>query len=581
MLPLMNECTKKPYYFGKEIRKRKALKCLRRIIERRREMKFKKFKAAFLAFLLSCSVPLSGCTVPFLNSGQESEQPEDNEEENSENEESKTDDEVKSEQTDNETDADDESGWEADLNLPGISSTGNESVQEPTSPECICSVLCTSDTLNSECPVCTEDFHRCTGEKEDDPLDAIALPEGQTATASIAACGSNFFSQPVINGTDKSYKYDYIYDKMKGVLEPYDVKIVTQETVFTNDPSRYSGSNPYMSPPSIASALVNAGFNVISSASDHTFDNGKEGVLDTLNAWNSYASSTLVTGIYASSESYNNVSYMDVNGIRIAFLSYTSSLNGMTLTNEEKTYVKTLYDENTVAEDITYASKIADFVIILPHWGMEDSVSHTANQEKWAKVFIDNGADLIIGTGSDYLQDVVLYEGKNGQAVPCYYSLGNFVSEKASQEEVLSGAASITITKTGKETKLESYDMIPVALHVSKKGDYFQPYILSEYTEDVVKWHNLVQKGKPLTLEKLNEQYNNTVKIEDIGSSTQGSGGSSISIGQQQVTVTQPDAEQDNDGKPLVDNGNIPETSNPGSSGSENNGLGGLQVIGG
>lgn len=561
-------------------------------------MKFKKVKVLIFSFILAfSSVSAVGCSLPFIG-GQEAEQPdEDSDDDASEEGEDEEDKEKEAEdkegnetQTDSELDDESEDGWESDLILPGQNQQPDANdTQKPDEAVCTCTVLCSAETIHAECIVCTEDFHRCLGKAEEDPLDKIALPAGQTATAGIAAFGSNFFNQAVMNGTDKSYKYDYIYSNLKDTLAAYDVKIITQETVFSNDPSRYSGTAPYMSPPSIASALANAGFNVIASATDHAFDNGKDGVLETLNAWNSYAASTLVTGIHASEESYNNVNYMDVNGIRIAFLSYTSSLNGMTLTNEERTYVKTLYNEDSVAEDISYASKIADFVIVLPHWGMEGDKTHTANQEKWVQVFIDNGADLIIGTGSDVLQDVVLYEGDNGQVIPCYYSLGNLVSSKDTPEEVLSGAASITITKTGKETKLESYDMFPLALHVSKKGDYFQPYILSEYSEDTIKWHHLVQNGKKLSISSMNEQYSDTVEIKDINSYSPGSSGGNISIGQQQVTVTQQpvNTEQDNSGNPLVDDRNVPETTNPGTDtgtqtdGTGNSGLGNIPVIGG
>lgn len=527
----------------------------------------KKLKVMLLMLLLVFSmVSLSGCSL--LNKGDS--------EETQETEETKEDEEDNDEDEEEEEDEEDEE-WIPNLDLVNKPSTTEDPIDENIDAVCTCARLCMTDSIDPTCIVCSEDFHKCVALPEEDPLDQFALPEGQTETVSIAAFGSNFYNTAVMNGTDKSYNYDYIYENIKEMLKNYDVKIVTQETTFVNDPSKYSGGPQYKTPPSTATALTNAGFNVIAHATDHAYDNGKNGILETLDTWKQYSNTTLVTGIYASEEAYNNISIAEVNGIVISFLNYTSSLNGVTLTNDEKTYVKTLYNEDLIAEEIAYAAKTTDFVVVLPHWGSDDSTTHSANQEKWAQVFIDNGADLIIGTGSDTVQDVVLYQNTEGQYIPCYYSLGNFVSGKESPEEVLSGVAEITISKTGKVTTLENYNMIPLALHVSKKGDFFKSYLLDEYPADTIKWHNLIQNGKDLSLNGMQEQFKSTVEIVDIKNYKPASEGSTMTIiTQPRPSSTEPpvDTEEDNGGNPLVE-----EDSN--GNNSQTGGLSGMQVIGG
>lgn len=472
-------------------------------------MKPKKLKNVLMAAIIAVStVSLTGCSLVKDITGNHAEE-ESSEETDTETEESES--ESITETADNEE-------WVPNLDIMPKEPEPETITETQTDDTCNCPSLCYADSIYSTCPVCSRDFHKCKVLPEEDPLDEFALPEGQTETASIIAFGSNFYNTAVMNGTDKSYDYNYIYENIKDVISNYDVRIITQEGPFTNNPGNYSGSSPYLLPPSIATALTNAGFNVISSATDHAFDNGRDGIVDTLNAWESYGDSALVAGIYASDESYDNICMADVNGIRIAFLSYTSGLNGMTLTNDEKKSVKTLYDENEVADEIKKASSTADFVVVIPHWGTDTSAEHTKNQEKWAEVFVNNGADLIIGTGPDCMQDVDLYHNNDGEIVPCYYSLGNFVSAKKDPSEVLSGAAVITVTKTGKETTLEKYDMIPVSLHVSKKGDYFKSYLLDEYPEDTIKWHNLIQNGKDLSLQGMKDQFNETFHVEDLTS---------------------------------------------------------------
>lgn len=551
-------------------------------------MRFKKAKAVVFALMIALSTAsLGGCS--FFGNNQDA--PIEEESSESENTTEDNDDETTEED-------DDEEAWIPNVDL--IHKTDpNPETSEPITeiPEevCVCQELCKSNEINKECEVCKLDFHKCKGQPVADPLDAFALPDGQTGTVSIIAVGSNFYNTAVMNGTDKSYNYDYIYENIKEVLKNYDVKIVTQEGIFTNDPSKYSGVSPYKLPPSIANSLVNAGFNVVASATDHAFDNGKEGIVETLNAWAPYSNSTLVTGIYTSEAAYNNICLADINGIRIAFLNYTSSLNGTTLTNDEKTFVKTLYNEDVVADEIKYASKHADFVIVMPHWGNEDARTHSQNQEKWVQVFIENGADLIIGTGSDVIQEVNLYKNSKDEIIPCYYSLGNFVSPKESPDEVLSGAAVLTISKTGKVTTLEKYDMLPLSLHVSKKGDFFKSYLLDEYPEDTIKWHNLIQNGQDLSLDGMKTQFSDTVEIMDLNNFGQedAPGGLAPVYIQQDIYIegaepeTVVETENDNNGNPLVEDGvnnvigeptsDIPTGGSPFGGGV----TGGLQPIGG
>lgn len=556
-------------------------------------MKGNKLRLISLLLVLVLSMTLlGGCSLPLGGNGnaESNQTEEDTNKEDMENEPKDEEEDVATESEDetvNEGEEEDDEEWfNPNLDLTTDQAKPKEELEEHIESVCTCSELCSAESINTECMVCQQDFHRCTGEPVKDPLDEFALPAGQTETVSMIAFGSNFYNTAVMNGTDKSYNYNYIYENIKETLKNYDIRIVTQETPFANNPSKYSGSAPYVSPPSIANALSEAGFNVVASATDHVFDNGREGIVDTINAWEQY-SNIFVTGISASQEARDSLCIIQANGIRIALLSYTSSLNGVTLTNDEKILVNTLYDETVVADEIKYATTVADFVIVLPHWGTDTSKTHSENQEKWAQVFIDNGADLIIGTGSNVLQEVTLYENSEGSIVPCYYSLGNFVSGKTNPDEVLSGAAEITITKTGKVTTLESYDMLPVSLHVSKKGDFFKSYLLEEYPEDTIKWHNLIQNGKDLSLDGMEKQFEDTVDIIDLKDYRPATDNSNITIIQttkKPSTQTEDsggevDTQEDNGGSPLVDDTEDKTTTEE--KGSVPSSLGTLQQVGG
>lgn len=64
----------------------------------------------------------------------------------------------------------------------------------------------------------------------------------------------------------------------------------------------------------------------------------------------------------------------------------------------------------------------ADYVLVIPHWGFEYKTYTDVKQVEWAHLFIDNGADIVIGGHPHVVQPTEEYNGKM-----IYYSLGNFV----------------------------------------------------------------------------------------------------------------------------------------------------------
>lgn len=75
-----------------------------------------------------------------------------------------------------------------------------------------------------------------------------------------------------------------------------------------------------------------------------------------------------------------------------------------------------------------------NFVIVLPHWGNEYELTHSASQERLARAWIKAGADLIIGTHPHVVQDAQVIDGKL-----VFYSLGNFIFDQMFSAETQQG----------------------------------------------------------------------------------------------------------------------------------------------
>ena len=306
---------------------------------------------------------------------------------------------------------------------------------------------------------------------------------------SIMAVGDALIHENILKSGKKSdggYNYDALFANVKDYVAGFDVKIINQETIFINDSSKFGGYPSFGTPVEVGDAMREAGFNVITCATNHAYDRGAQGIKDTVKYWNKYKDSVLMTGIYTDQESYDTISIGEYNGIKIAFLNYTTLLNSGA--KREPYYIR-YYKESVALSEIRTAKKKADFVIVLPHWGIEYEHDPSDAQEKMAKKFAEAGADAIIGCHPHVVQPMKIIKTSDGRKVPCYYSLGNFVSNMFWSKTQLEGSAELYIVKWNGQTKIENANYIPLINHISKGDDKFTTYLLSDYDGDIYKDH--------------------------------------------------------------------------------------------
>lgn len=310
-------------------------------------------------------------------------------------------------------------------------------------------------------------------------------------TVKLAAVGDALIHENILNSgkqKDGSYNYDAIFEHMKDYLSGFDVKIINQETIFVYDPKKFGGYPSFGTPVEVGDAMRAAGFNVITCATNHAYDRKEIGIQNTLEYWRKYKDSVLVTGIYGSQEDYDTLAIREYNGIKIAFLNYTTLLNSGA--KKEPYYIR-MYKEAAALKEIQAAKKKADFVIVLPHWGVEYEHEPSEKQEKMAKKLAEAGADAIIGCHPHVVQPVKVIKTSDGRRVPCYYSLGNFVSNMFWFKCQLEGLAELEIVKWNGETTLRAAEYTPIVNHMSKDDTKFTVYLLSDYTDagDLYKDH--------------------------------------------------------------------------------------------
>lgn len=242
--------------------------------------------------------------------------------------------------------------------------------------------------------------------------------------------------------SDGSYNFSGALKYVKDIVKNYDIAYYNQETPFAGgEPDGY----PRFSTPSeFGDAMIDAGFNMVSLATNHTYDKGENGVLNFYNYFKG-KKDIVYNGIADSFESRNNFIIGEKNNITYSMLSYTTSTNGLNVPSG-KEYLVNVYDKEQVKEDILALRDKVDVLIVAMHWGVEYASKPNNSQIEIAEYLADLGVDIIIGTHPHVLQPITKIDD-----TIVMYSLGNFISNQYGTDDynkLIGFMATLDITKT-------------------------------------------------------------------------------------------------------------------------------------
>ena len=318
------------------------------------------------------------------------------------------------------------------------------------------------------------------------PAEPEPEPEPESARVTLMALGDNLIHNTVYWSAelpDGGYDFTPFYAAIAPVVSQYDIACINQETILVGDPALYANYPNFGSPTQVADALAKTGFSVVTGATNHCFDKGETGILDTCRYWREHYPEITTLGIHDSEEDAKTLRVIEKNGIRIAMLNYTYGLNGGA--PGKAWMVDRFVTFDAVEADLARVKEASDFVIVFAHWGEEDTFRPNDYEKTWAQVLADGGADLIIGGHTHTLQPVELLTASDGRDVPVYYSLGNFLSHQKEKMNLLGGMASVTIVKDADGTHVSEYDLKPtinVILRNENTGWYtYRPMLLDSY----------------------------------------------------------------------------------------------------
>jgi poly-gamma-glutamate synthesis protein (capsule biosynthesis protein) len=223
-------------------------------------------------------------------------------------------------------------------------------------------------------------------------------------------------------GGGQSYDFAPIFARVAPIISSVDLAVCHLESPIAPAGEVYTTAPMYGVPAEIASGLASAGYDRCSTASNHTLDRGGAGVDATVGALE--AAGLGQSGMARSAEEAATPAIVDVNGVRVAHLSYTWSFNGLRLRADEPWRSALIDPDRIVADATTARAAGAEYVIVSLHWGTEGSSAISSFQRDVADRITASGVvDLVVGHHAHVLQPI---EQVNGRWV--VFGMGNFLS---------------------------------------------------------------------------------------------------------------------------------------------------------
>ena len=343
---------------------------------------------------------------------------------------------------------------------------------------------------------------------------ATEPPVHKVSTATIGSTGDILMHDKVReSGYDPAtgtYNYDSIFTYFSQYASKVDYAVANLEVTLCSDDNgyEYKGYPCFNSTDAIVDALKNAGFDMLLTANNHSYDTGTKGFKRTQEV---IMDRNLAYTGTRYQEADKNYLVQDINGIKVGMICYTYntgssngsiSLNGAPLSAADSKLINSFnywsldsfYSKLSVEMEQMKAEG-AEAIMLYLHWGDEWQTTENSNQRKMAQDLCDMGIDVIVGNHAHVPQPVELLTSTTDekQKTLCLYSMGNSVHNifgskypKQTEDGML---FSVTFAKYSDGTVvLESADVLPTWVYRYYENDVRKYVVLTMDADDRDNW---------------------------------------------------------------------------------------------
>ena len=243
----------------------------------------------------------------------------------------------------------------------------------------------------------------------------------------VAASGDLLVHEPVAaralaNGGGRRYDFRPMFRSIRSRVAGADLALCHMETPLV--PGPVQGYPSFRTPPGLAASVKAVGWDVCSTASNHSLDAGQYGIGTTLRALD--RAGLRHAGTARSPREANRTTILDAKGVKVAFLSFTAVSNGQSVPHTWS------FNWATPGRILRAARRArargARAVIVNLHWGTEYSHAVSPAQAALAERLTRSPAiTAIVGQHVHVVQPIRRVHGK-----PVVFGEGNLVSNQTS-----------------------------------------------------------------------------------------------------------------------------------------------------
>ncbi|NLC53619.1 MAG: CapA family protein [Firmicutes bacterium] len=203
-------------------------------------------------------------------------------------------------------------------------------------------------------------------------LPSIGMDPVVSPGITLTAVGDLIMHMPVVNSAfspeEQSYDFRPIFAPLKTALCAADISVCVLETSLTSSSDQLSGYPRFNTPYQLAEALRWAGFDLVFTAHNHSLDLGVNGIISTLDHLEAAGLPTTGTRKRLQQKPYHLV---EANGIKLAFLSYTTITNGLSPPPDKCWVLNTLNFAKLGGQIQKLKAAGVDGIIMALHYGDE------------------------------------------------------------------------------------------------------------------------------------------------------------------------------------------------------------------
>ena len=264
---------------------------------------------------------------------------------------------------------------------------------------------------------------------------SIPAPPAPPDTFSLVATGDVLVHQgrALTEGArrpDGSYDFTEVFAPVAGLIGDADLAVCHLETPVAAAGGPYRGYPSFAVQPEIVGALAGVGYDLCSTASNHSLDDGFDGLVRTLDALE--AAGVRATGTHRTEEATGEPTIVDLDGVRVGHVAATFGTNGVPLPagREWSVDVADLPDVEGVLADAARARAAgAEVVVASLHCCLEYDNDPTPTQVAAVRALLASpDVDLVLGHHAHVVQPVERV-GDEWAA----YGLGNHLAEHSTR----------------------------------------------------------------------------------------------------------------------------------------------------